>query len=48
MTTNKKEKKMPLIIFATNDEDLIDQLPDAGLIKEIVEIRESTYKVFLK
>jgi hypothetical protein len=43
-----KKKKMPLIIFAPTDEDLIDQLPDASEIKEIQEIADMTYKIILR
>lgn len=48
-TKTKKVKKMPMIIFATSDADLVDQLPsNPGDIKSIKEISGYTYKVTLK
>lgn len=41
-------EKMPLIIFAMNDYDLIDQLPNSDDIESIKQISEHTYKVKLK
>ena len=37
-----------LIITAHSDADLIDQLPDAEDIKEIVEVKKGLYRVKLK
>lgn len=43
MKKTKKKENMPLIIFAINDEDLINQLPENPI--EIKEIGNYTYKV---
>lgn len=45
----RKVKKIPMIIFATSDADLVDQLPsNSEDIELIKEISKHTYKVTLK
>lgn len=51
-TTREKKRKpvksRSIVIFALNDSDLIDQLPDAKMITKVQELTKYTYKITFK